>query len=285
LALFRAHNVFAGSTVGCGVQGRSGVTEVGHSYSMPVGAHEIGHQLAGDHDKSYCWCHAHKVDWDWGCWCLKTKCKTEYCTLMNPGIRSSTGDIVLMKMSDANKNEARAVSHFAFRQHDANTWNHCGWENGVCHCQGTVRYGRHGKWASPRPVRGQISCSNSAFGDPYYGTHKECQCLNLQWENLGSGGCMSLDGRFYKRYVLVSGQYGFSGTVESCKQLCAKYDDCFGINFVNYHNHCHLNVGNDRTLSGVGWNIHAGTGYGPIDRAAKGSWTDPLWQCHRILNL
>jgi len=280
---FVANDVFMQNIVGCGGKGRSGVTEIGHSYSMTTGVHEIGHQLSGDHDKSYCWCQIQKVFWDWGCFCTKKKCKTELCTLMHPATKSSTGDVILMMMSDSNKNEARAVSHFASHQHDAITWKHCSEEYESCKCEGTVRYGRHGKWAGPKPVRGQISCSNSVFGDPYRGVVKKCECASLQWEALGSGACLSHDGHFYKRYVLMTGQYGFSGTVESCKQLCAKYDECFGINFVNNHNHCHLNVGSDRTLSGVGWNIQGGTGIGPIDRTTT-TPSGSHWECHRVVN-
>jgi len=154
--------------------------------------------------------------------------------------------------------------------------------SGIWECS---RATRKGKWSSPIPVRGQVSCSNGAIGvDPFPNVVKKCECTSLEWEALGAGGCMDQNGHFYKRHVLVSGQYGFSGTVESCRQLCAKHTGCVGINFVTYHNHCHLNLGDRVTLSGVGWNIHDGAGSGPIARAAgSGHWSG-YWECHRVVN-
>lgn len=226
------------------------VTEIGHSFSAPIGVHEVGHQLAGDHDKSFCWCNMHKISWSWGCWCYKFDgCAMELCTTMNPSIRTSTGHVIRMIFSDANKAEARTVSGYANRQHDTVTWKHCANENGICQCDGTVRYGALG--------------------------------TAVEWDDLGAGGCVASNGQLYNRYVLVTGQYGFSGTVDSCKQLCANHNECVGINFVPGYNHCHLNVGSGVTLSGVGWNIHGGAGNGQIAGSTGSHTWNGFWSCSR----
>jgi len=138
-----------------------------------------------------------------------------------------------------------------------------------------------GKWSSPTPVRGQISCSTNSFhGDPYPYVPKICECSSLEWEFLGSGACVSKENHIYRRQVLVAGQYGFSSGKESCKQLCAKYPGCVGINYVNVHDHCHINLGDGTTIAGLGWNIHTGSGTGPIHHTV---WMG-TWECHRIVN-
>jgi len=57
-------------------------------------------------------------------------------------------------------------------------WAHCASEDGVCHCNGRVRYGDAGSntWTTPKNVSGSISCSHTVFGDPIYGVVKTCQC-------------------------------------------------------------------------------------------------------------
>jgi Flp pilus assembly pilin Flp len=56
------------------------------------------------------------------------------------------------------------------------TWTTCAVENVFCSFSGTavVRYGAIGFWASGTYTDG-VSCANSVFGDPIYGTVKSCQ--------------------------------------------------------------------------------------------------------------
>jgi len=206
-----AKDVFVGKTVGCAIFGGSGATEIGHSYSIQIGVHEMGHQLYAHHDDSHCWCPLKKTYWDWGCFCTRTKCAREYCTLMNSRIKTSTEHLVQMTMSAANKDRARAKSHFANNQHDAFTWKHCSEEHGSCRCDGTVRYGRDGRWASPKPVRGRILCSNSRFGDPYPGVVKKCECAAITWKHCSDehGSC-KCDGTV---------RYGIHGRYANPKQV------------------------------------------------------------------
>jgi hypothetical protein len=56
------------------------------------------------------------------------------------------------------------------------SWVKCADENGTCNFSGTrwVRYGANGFYTY-RNASNSISCSNRAFGDPYYGTGKVCE--------------------------------------------------------------------------------------------------------------
>lgn len=58
----------------------------------------------------------------------------------------------------------------------AGDWVHCAPEHGTCYCRGTVRYGKHDTWSASTEVLSSIQCTNAVFGDPLYGTFKECQC-------------------------------------------------------------------------------------------------------------
>jgi len=237
---FAANGAFKDPTIGCAGEGGAGVTEIGHSFSTAIAVHEIGHQLAADHDKSHCWCAIRDFGWDWGCWCHKWKgCKIEWCTTMNPGIRSSTGHVIRMQFSNDNKREALTYASMANRQHDAITWTHCGNENEVCRCDGTVRYGANGRWASPRPVHGQISCSNSVFGDPYPGVGKRCECTTPEkWENIGKGNCLRAPGT--SAYVTGYSWIGVTtndadprwsasmSIYNRCREVCANDPHCTG---------------------------------------------------------
>ncbi|MFL5814212.1 MAG: right-handed parallel beta-helix repeat-containing protein [Bdellovibrionia bacterium] len=57
----------------------------------------------------------------------------------------------------------------------ATTWTKCADENGTCTFSGTktVRYGAGTSWAT-KVATGSIGCNNAVFGDPAYGTAKEC---------------------------------------------------------------------------------------------------------------
>jgi len=59
------------------------------------------------------------------------------------------------------------------------TWKKCADEHKYCKCNGAIRYGKGTKWSKPRTASGTIKCSNSVFGDPLYGTFKECQCMKV----------------------------------------------------------------------------------------------------------
>jgi len=98
------------------------------------------------------------------------------------------------------------------------------------------------------------------------------------WEFLGSGACVNANNQIYRRNVLTAGQYGFSGSKESCKQVCAQHPSCVGINYVNHHVHCHINLGDGVPIPELGWNIHWGIGTGPI----HGTIPYGLWECHRM---
>jgi hypothetical protein len=56
-----------------------------------------------------------------------------------------------------------------------NNWTFCASENGYCNFYGTqlVRYGANGSYVY-RTVTGGTSCSNAVFGDPIFGTAKQC---------------------------------------------------------------------------------------------------------------
>jgi len=54
----------------------------------------------------------------------------------------------------------------------------CANENGICECDGFVRYGFGEKWnAMETAIDGAIGCNNQEFGDPFHGQVKICQCI------------------------------------------------------------------------------------------------------------
>lgn len=56
-------------------------------------------------------------------------------------------------------------------------WAFCANEHQRCNFPDTreVRYGKGSIWTAPRTFTGGVDCSNAVFGDPLYGTVKECQ--------------------------------------------------------------------------------------------------------------
>ena len=54
---------------------------------------------------------------------------------------------------------------------------YCAKEGQTCKCYGKVKYGKHQTWTAERNVHGSIGCNNGVFGDPLYGTVKECHCM------------------------------------------------------------------------------------------------------------
>lgn len=52
----------------------------------------------------------------------------------------------------------------------------CAAEHGHCICNGSVIYGIGQTWTIPRPVTGDVACSNNVFGDPLRSVGKQCRC-------------------------------------------------------------------------------------------------------------
>jgi len=52
----------------------------------------------------------------------------------------------------------------------------CANEKGICNCDGKVKYGKDDTWTEEKDVTGSIGCNNGVFGDPLFGTVKECRC-------------------------------------------------------------------------------------------------------------
>lgn len=64
------------------------------------------------------------------------------------------------------------------------TWTKCADENQLCTFTGTrrVRYGAGTTWTSARDIvaiNGGVRCGNAVFGDPIFGTAKECQLSSV----------------------------------------------------------------------------------------------------------
>ncbi len=59
---------------------------------------------------------------------------------------------------------------------EATEWSDCADENRTCNFQGTklVRYGKGDTWVKALHTDG-VPCNNGIFGDPLFGTYKECQ--------------------------------------------------------------------------------------------------------------
>lgn len=53
----------------------------------------------------------------------------------------------------------------------------CANEWGTCACKGKVTYGINGKFFTQYNNASTISCTNSVFGDPYWGIVKKCWCV------------------------------------------------------------------------------------------------------------
>lgn len=205
---FAANDVYKGGVVGCASGGSAGVTEIGHSHSTMTGVHEVGHQLFLDHDKSKCWCAKDNWVWSWSAWdWVKDGCEKELCTIMHTHTKSKTGHPLVNIFTEEEKAQVLDVSPMlAERQADSLTWEHCANEHGTCQCRGTVRYGAIG--------------------------------YDANWASVEKGICVAAN----KRYVVVNGQWEFTGTVDSCKKLCEKHYKCLGISFIPNYKHCHLNV-------------------------------------------
>jgi len=89
-------------------------------------------------------------------------------------------------------------------QSDPSVWRQngvrCSGENGVCSCDGYVRYGRGSTWTAGRLVTGTINCNNQVFGDPLVGVSKECRCSTRAFDaEDGLGGIEFGPGRFRTR--------------------------------------------------------------------------------------
>lgn len=66
-------------------------------------------------------------------------------------------------------------------------WTFCANENQRCEFPDTreVRYGKGSSWTAPRQFTGGVDCSNAVFGDPLFGTVKECQTRPVAPELVG----------------------------------------------------------------------------------------------------
>ncbi len=57
----------------------------------------------------------------------------------------------------------------------------CANEHGTCTVPAgfvaTVYYGKNGKWTSKGGMKGKVGCNNRVFGDPLWGTVKECRMV------------------------------------------------------------------------------------------------------------
>ena len=86
-------------------------------------------------------------------------------------------------------------------------WKKCAEEDGVCACDGEVRYGAPSRtvWADIKTTSGSIECSNDVFGDPIENTVKECQCKGAPTETVWS---KILSGSTSSPYRLIMAQDG-----------------------------------------------------------------------------
>lgn len=64
----------------------------------------------------------------------------------------------------------------------------CSNENGTCSIpagqKATVWFGKHSSWTAKSDLTGVVSCSNEYFGDPLYGTLKECRVETTHHDSL-----------------------------------------------------------------------------------------------------
>merc|ERR1711879_54055 len=98
---------------------------------------------------------------------------------------------------------------------------------------------------------------------------------------------IAANGETYKRYAVIKGKWGFTGTVDSCQKLCEKHDnDCLGIQFDPNYINCHLLVESDVWLPLRRVPIHSGDGTGPIAGSTKSiGWHPNLrnsWSCFKL---
>ncbi len=87
---------------------------------------------------------------------------------------TNTGTAAIVVCSAANSCSAMTVTVGSV-QGISTGWTYCASENGYCSFSGTqlVRYGANGSYVY-RTVTGGTSCSNTIFGDPAFGTVKQC---------------------------------------------------------------------------------------------------------------
>ena len=103
-------------------------------------------------------------------------------------------------------------------------WVKCADEGGKCKCSGRVRYGKNKTWGKILDVQGDINCNNSqAWGDPMFGTRKECQCSTNEDKDKYSflfDGCPRGSGA--SSHKMLQNETSF----EKCKEICSNDPKC-----------------------------------------------------------
>ena len=94
------------------------------------------------------------------------------------------------------------------------SWNYCASEGGQCNFSGTreVRYGANGNYAYGMFSNG-VSCNNGVFGDPIYGTAKNCEYGGTSQSSSPSPTPPS-NNSSWNYCASEGGQCNFSGTRE-----------------------------------------------------------------------
>lgn len=106
-----------------------------------------------------------------------------------------------------------------------NNTTYCTYENGNCSFTGTLEvwYGAGSRWAVA-PAYNGVSCSNGVFGDPYYGTGKNCYTRPYtgSWTPPSSANKLNSDGFFYSRVQVCNKSSGALADVRDYG-LCSLY--------------------------------------------------------------
>lgn len=86
-------------------------------------------------------------------------------------------------------NNAGPWSGWNNNSNDNNRWRYCASEDQTCHVRGPaeVRYG-DGQRFNTRKVNGNVTCSNTVFGDPAFGVIKHCEVRASSFGGWGQGG-------------------------------------------------------------------------------------------------
>lgn len=86
-------------------------------------------------------------------------------------------------------------------------WRSCATEGGVCQVteRSVVRYGVPGSWAT-RSVRGDVLCSNLAFGDPAPNQPKRCEIASRSFAASGSNGSGGSGGGTGDDYIFCAAE-------------------------------------------------------------------------------
>ena len=154
-------------------------------------------------------------------------------------------------------------------------WTNCAGENGTCNCTGTVRYGANGKF-NTKTSNGSIKCSYKIFGDPIFGTHKNCECKVAQvavaaarWTRCaGESGTCNCSG------PVMYGARGKFNTKTSNGSISCSHK-VFGDPIFGVHKNCYCHFA--QAVSTAAWTSCAGENgtcncNGPVRYGAKGKF-------------